>query len=79
MKVNISGKNVSLKDKDVDIAYKLVNSFLSSVRNNAISHNKLPVYLTTLAVMYVASANMLKYIDPNLAEIISKMEDKDDD
>lgn len=80
MEINMSGRRIILKANDVEIAFKLVNSFLSSVRDSAVSHGKMPMYLTTLVAMYVASANSLKTIDPDLTEIISKMqEDKDND
>ena len=75
MKINISGKVVILKEKDVEIAYKLVNSFLSSIKDSAVSHGKMSMYLTVLTTMYVISSTILKNIDPELAEIISKMED----
>ena len=76
MKVIIKGKTVTLDHKDVEIAQKLVNTFLSSIKDNAVSHGKLSMYLTTVAVMYVTGADVLRELSPELAEAILKKEGK---
>ncbi len=78
MKVIIKGKTVTLDHRDVEIAQKIVNTFLSSIKDNAVSHGKLSMYLTTVAVMYVTGADVLRELSPELAEAILKMEGKFD-
>ena len=76
MKVIIKGKTVTLDHRDVEIAQKLVNTFLASIKDNAVSNGKLSMYLTTVAVMYVTGADVLRELSPELAEAILKMEGK---
>lgn len=78
MQVIIKGKAVKLDQKDVEIAQKLVNTFLASIKDNAVSHGKLSMYITTVAVMYITGADVLRELSPELAEAILKMEGKFD-
>ena len=78
MKVIIKGKAVKLDHKDVEIAQKLVNTFLASIKDNAVAHGKLSMYITTVAVMYITGADVLRELSPELAEAILKMEGKFD-
>ncbi len=79
MEIKINNRSIVLNDKDVEIAFKLVNSFLSSVKDSALSHGKLPMYLTTLVAMYVTGASMLKVLDPELTAIIAMMQEGRED
>ena len=72
MQVIIKGKAVKLDHKDV------VNTFLASIKDNAVSHGKLSMYITTVAVMYITGADVLRELSPELTEAILKMEGKFD-
>lgn len=72
MKVKIHGKEIALRDEDVDIAKKVLNRFVGVVKNGAIDNNMPTLYLTVIAVMRVKSEEMLNSIDPSMMhEIIS--------
>ena len=73
MEIVINGKPVKLNNKDVHVAQKLVNSFISSVKDNAVAHNKLAMYITTVVTMHTTSADILKSIDPDVMKILTEM------
>lgn len=72
MKVKISGKEIALRDRDVDIAKKVFNRFMRVVENSAIDNNMPTLYLAVIAVMRVKSEEILNSIEPSMIrEIIS--------
>ncbi len=72
MEIKIKGKGITLDCKEVEIAQKLVNSFLASIKDSAVSHGKLSMYLTTVAVMYITGADILREISPDAARVMLK-------
>lgn len=72
MKVKISGKEIALRDRDVDIAKKVFNRFMRVVENSALDNNMPTLYLAVIAVMRVKSEEILNSIEPSMIrEIIS--------
>lgn len=72
MKVKISGKEIALRDRDVEIAKKVLNRFMRVVENSAIDNNMPTLYLAVIAVMRVKSEEILNSIEPSkIREIIS--------
>lgn len=72
MKVKINGKEIALRDRDVDIAKKVFNRFMRVIENSAIDNNMPTLYLAVIAVMRVKSEEILNSIEPSMIrEIIS--------
>lgn len=79
MKVKISGKEIVLRERDVDIAKKALNRFMSVVKNGAIDNNMPTLYLAVLAVMRVTSEEMLNSIDTAMIHHIITILEQDNE
>ncbi len=71
MEIVVNNRKIKLDDKDVLVAQKLVNSFMDSVKNNAVAHNKMQMFLTTVVLMHTTSGDFLKNLEPDVMEALS--------
>ena len=76
MKIEVNGSMINLDDNDVQIAHKLVNSFLGQVKKKAINHNNLKMYITVAVAMHTASADVLNAFDSEILKAIVNKEEK---
>ena len=72
MKIKVNGTMIELNKKNVQMSEKLINSFVASVKDNAALHKKLSMYLTTIVMMHVISGDILKSLDSDVMQILSK-------
>lgn len=77
MKIVILGNEVTLRQQDVAIAKKVLDRFMSVIKNGSIDNNMPTLYLTVLAVMKVRSEEMLNSLDlSEINKIISLLNNK---
>ena len=77
MEITVNGNRIKLDDNDVRMAQKLTNSFVESIKHNAVAHNRVSMYLTTMVVLHVTSGDILKSLDADVMQALAgKITDK---
>lgn len=63
MKIVINGEELSLKEKEVEIAKQSINRFLGVIKEGSIENNMPTLYITLLAVMKTKATDLLNGLD----------------
>ena len=70
MKLIIGGKEISLVDRDVKLAKKLVTKFLKTAKEKAEGNNAPTFYFTLLTVMYLMSHDYISAVSPETLALL---------
>lgn len=75
MKIVINGKEVTLREKEVQVAKKAINRLLQKMKEGAVENNMPTLYVAILAVMKVKATELLNRLDPvQWEEIVQLLE-----
>jgi len=70
MKIMIGGHEISLADRDVQLAKKLVKKFMKTAKEKAEANNAPTFYFTLLTVMYLIAHDHITAVSPETLALL---------